>query len=86
MPEWLWSIIVGVVVVGLVAALRNADRERMARIEQWIRDKEKQDRDWRHDEYSPKVTELNLNVCVLQTKMERVERFLNGALRKDSER
>lgn len=81
MPEWLWSIVVGVIVVGLVAALRNADRDRIISLEQWTRDKDRTDRDWRHDEYQQEVSELKLKVRTLETKVERIERVLNGALK-----
>lgn len=37
-PEWLWSIIVGVVVVGLVAALRSSDTRRLADLEKRVSD------------------------------------------------
>lgn len=81
LPEWLWSIIIGVIVVGLVAALRNADRERLAKLEQWAVDKDKRDHDWRHDEYAPYVGDLALKTERLLTKMERVDRELNGRLK-----
>lgn len=34
MPEWLWSIVVGIVVMGLIAALRQRDSERLKNIEE----------------------------------------------------
>lgn len=90
-PEWLWSIIVGVVVVGLIAALRSADRdrldnlrtadlERIAKLEEWTKNKERFDHEWRHDEYAPEASRVSLDVERLKTKMDRVERVLNGHL------
>ena len=104
LPEWLWSIVVGVIVVGLVAALRNADRERIkeisadvskleGRVEQRWSEKDRQDRDWRHDTYSPAIDAINARLLPLaqqmsemERRMERVERVLNGRLREHDER
>lgn len=35
MPEWLWSIVVGVIVVGLVIAIRRNDYDRLKSLEHW---------------------------------------------------
>jgi hypothetical protein len=34
-PEWLWSIVVGIIVVGLVIAIRRNDYDRLKSLEQW---------------------------------------------------
>lgn len=76
MPPWLITLIVGaiqVIIVGLVVALRAADKERMVRLEQWTHDKEKFDYEFRHDEYDRAIADINKVIWPTATKVEQLE-------------
>lgn len=87
MPEWLWSIVVGVIVVGLLVSVRQADRDRLKELEDWRKAKEDFDYKFRHNEYAPKIAGINekllpliADVEGLAERMKRAERALNGKL------
>lgn len=73
MPEWLWSIVIGVVVIGLVVALRKTDLDRISKLEQWTKDKEKFDYEFRHNEYAPAITHINSDLLPLMKQVEILE-------------
>lgn len=74
MPEWLWSIVIGVVVIGLIAVIYHANQERFAKIEQWQKDKQIADHDFRHDEYNQAITRINSELWPLLKQVELLEK------------
>lgn len=91
--DWLWPVIVGAIVtilIGLIAAVRSADRERISKLEQWTKDKEKFDHTFRHDEYAKAIANINTklwplgtHVDTLEKRVERIEAKMNGYLKRN---
>lgn len=73
MPEWLWSILVGVVVVGLIAALRRTDLDRLNKLESWTKEKERFDYEFRHNEYSPAITRIHSDLLPLLKQVSGID-------------
>lgn len=77
MPEWLWAIVIGGVVAGLIAALRVADQarvmDRIAKLEQWTKDKETFDYAFRHHDYSPTIGKINAQLYPLSVQIAQLE-------------
>lgn len=87
MPDWLYAILVGVVVVGLVAVVwrmhENHDRERNDAIwDQMGRSSEEGMRKVVHDSAN-RLSEIVPVSRELERRVERIERVLNGRLRGD---
>ncbi len=81
MPAWAYAAIIGAVqllVVGLIVALRAADQDRIAKLEQWIRDKEKYDHEFRHDEYAVAITTLNSKIWPMENQIKQLEKNQDG--------
>jgi len=80
MPAWAWGAVIAlvqIVVVGLIVALRTADQDRISKLEQWIKDKEKFDYEFRHDEYAHAITDINMLIWTTKGKMEQAEKTLD---------
>lgn len=79
MPEWLWSIVVGIVVMGLVAALRASDQRRLdekisAILDQVGRDSQSGMRKVIHDTANS-VSSGMLAIKLIELMDERVKRL-----------
>ena len=86
MPEFVWEILVGVVLVGLVAYIwldhDKRDRERIKALwDQVGRDSRSGMRKDVHD-----VGNLRIRASELERRVARIERYLNGGLKEQDER
>jgi hypothetical protein len=73
-PEWLWSITVGLVVLGLIGLVWRAQEKRIKDLEDWRRDKEKVDYEFRHDELAPVIAGINRDLLPLVKQVEVCEK------------
>lgn len=84
MPPWAWAAIaalVQIIFVGLIVAIRSADQARIVKIEQWIKDKEKFDHEFRHDEYARAITDINLAMLSTKISIGQLEKILDDLRR-----
>lgn len=77
MPEWLWAILIGSVVLGLIGLIWRAQERRIEKLEEWIEEKEKFDYKFRHDEFAPAIAGINRTLLPLVPKTDEHERRLN---------
>lgn len=87
MPEWLWALAIGGVLLGLIGVIWRGLERRLDKHEQWQADKERFDYNFRHNEYAPKIAGINEKLWPLASDVEaidgrvkRIERTLNGRL------
>jgi hypothetical protein len=90
MPEWLWALVIGAVVLGLVATVwrmhENHDRERNNAVwDQLGRSSEEGMRKIVHDSAN-RLSEVVPVSRELERRVDRIERVLNGRLRSVDER
>lgn len=90
MPEWAWAIVIGVVVIGLVGVIwrshESHDRERNEVLwDQIGRDSEHGMRKIVH-ESANRLSEVVPTSRDHERRLERIERHLNGALKREDHR
>lgn len=89
MPEWLWALVIGAVVLGLVATVwrahENHDRERIESIwDQIGRDSKSGMREIVH-ESANRLSEVVPTSREHERRIARIERYLNGHLKQHDE-
>lgn len=90
MPEWAWALVIGTLVVGLVAYIwrshENRDHERNEDLWRQIgRDSKEGMRAIVH-ESANRLSEVTLTSRDHERRIERIERYLNGGLKREDQR
>lgn len=85
MPEWLWALVVGGIVIGLVAYIWRAhedrDRERNHDLWQQIGRSSKEGMREVVHRSANRLSEVSLTSRDHERRIQRIERFLNGKLK-----
>lgn len=90
MPEWVYPLAIGVVILGLVGVIwrmhENHDRERNTDLWNQIGRHSKEGMRGIVHESANRLSEVSLTSRDHERRIERIERHLNGALKRESER